>query len=329
MGDFFVIFESVPDRAISMPAMTYARYCSSLLLLCFAGRNLASRWRNSVSRRLIFFELSLNSSTAFPAMTRSAGYCACSIRSRWRMRLPASWRRFAKRSILMEANPSWQSTARASNAHYEKGRAHMPPMMVSVWGVTMRMTFAQTEAGEGGEAEAAVKLLKSISLKSCVVTADAIHCDRRVVETVKHRGGDYVIALKRNQRNLLASVTALVDVASSGARSAEISEKGHGRQERRSIVVVPRRVLRTNMASKASSQRLVLPANVLLMAKPVIRSTTTSRLVASRRMIFLRSFEVIGTSKTAVIGSRTWSSTKTSQEIERKMARETLHYCAV
>ncbi len=127
---------------------------------------------------------------------------------------------------------------------YEKGRAHMPPMMVSVWGVTMRMTFAQTEAGEGGEAEAAVKLLKSVSLKSCVVTADAIHCDRRVVETVN-------------------------------------------------------------------------------------RSTTTSRLVASRRMIFLRSFEVIGTSKTAVIGSRTWSSTKTSQEIERKMARETLHYCAV
>ena len=32
---------------------------------------------------------------------------------------------------------------------YEKGRAHMPPMMVSVWGVTMRMTFAQTEAGKG------------------------------------------------------------------------------------------------------------------------------------------------------------------------------------
>ena len=211
---------------------------------------------------------------------------------------------------------------------YEKGRAHMPPMMVSVWGVTMRMTFAQTEAGEGGEAEAAVKLLKSISLKSCVVTADAIHCDRRVVETVKHRGGDYVIALKRNQRNLLASVTALVDVASSGARSAEISEKGHGRQERRSIVVVPRRVLRTNMASKASSQRLVLPANVLLMAKPVIRSTTTSRLAASRRLIFLRSFEVIGISKTAAIGSRTWSFTKISQEIERRTVHEILHCCA-
>jgi predicted transposase YbfD/YdcC len=122
---------------------------------------------------------------------------------------------------------------------YEKGRAHMPPMMVSVWGVTMRMTFAQTEAGEGGEAEAAIRLLKSVSLKGCIVTADAIHCDRRVVKTVKQRGGDYVIALKLNQRKLLASVTTLFDAAGSRVRSAETSEVGHGRQERRSIGVLP------------------------------------------------------------------------------------------
>ncbi len=122
---------------------------------------------------------------------------------------------------------------------YEKGRAHMPPMLVSVWGVTMRMTLAQTEAGEGGEAEAAIRLLTSVSLKGCVVTADAIHCDRRVVKTVKQRGGDYVIALKRNQRNLLTSVATLVNAAGSQGRSAETSEASHGRHERRSIVVLP------------------------------------------------------------------------------------------
>jgi predicted transposase YbfD/YdcC len=103
----------------------------------------------------------------------------------------------------------------------------------------MRMTFAQTEAGEGGEAEAAIKLLKSVSLKGCIVTADAIHCDRRVVKTVKQRGGDYVIALKLNQRKLLASVTTLFDAAGSRVGSAETSEVGHGRQERRSIAVLP------------------------------------------------------------------------------------------
>src|SRR5260370_24550623 len=91
----------------------------------------------------------------------------------------------------------------------------------------------------------------------------------------------------------------------------------------------PRQVLRTNMTSKASSPRLGLPANVPSIAKPAIRSTTTSRLAASRRLIFLKSFEVIGISKTAVIGSRTWSSTKTLQEIENKTAHETFHCSAV
>jgi predicted transposase YbfD/YdcC len=120
---------------------------------------------------------------------------------------------------------------------YEKGRAHMPPMMVSVWGARMRMTLAQTQAGDGGEAEAAIALLERLSLQGCVITADAIHCDRRTVATVKQRGGDYVIALKLNQRKLHAKVAALLDTAGPRARSAETREEGHGRHEWRSIRV--------------------------------------------------------------------------------------------
>jgi predicted transposase YbfD/YdcC len=120
---------------------------------------------------------------------------------------------------------------------YAKGHAHMPPMMVSVWGTAMRMTLAHTQAGEGGEAEAAIRLLESLSLKGCVVTADAIHCDRRTAETVKRRGGDYVISLKLNQRKLHAEVAALLEAEESRARSAETCEQGHGRHERRSILV--------------------------------------------------------------------------------------------
>jgi predicted transposase YbfD/YdcC len=121
---------------------------------------------------------------------------------------------------------------------YEKGRAHMPPMMVSVWGTQMRMTLAQTQAGEGGEVEAVIALLQRVSLNGCIVTADACHCDRRTVATVRQRGGDYVIALKLNQRKLYASVAALIDGAGSRAGAAETAEDGHGRHERRSIRVV-------------------------------------------------------------------------------------------
>ena len=63
---------------------------------------------------------------------------------------------------------------------YEKGRSHMPPMMVSAWGVETRMTLAHTIAPEGNEVEGALKILELISLKGCIVTGDGLHCNRKM-----------------------------------------------------------------------------------------------------------------------------------------------------
>jgi predicted transposase YbfD/YdcC len=163
---------------------------------------------------------------------------------------------------------------------YEKGRAHMPPMMVSVWGVTMRMTLAQTEVGDGGEAEAAIRLLESVSLKGCVVTADAIHCDRRTVKTVKQRGGDYIIAVKRNQRKLLADVAARLEIAGQSARSAVTCQDAHGRHEKRSILVAAA----PGLAAAHDFSGLTVVARVMSERTIDGKSTRDERLfIASRR----------------------------------------------
>src|SRR5258707_336327 len=232
MGDFFVIFESVPDprdinarhdlREMLFIALA-AMFCGAESCVEIAQFGVE---KTNLLRTILELKHGIPSHDTFSRVLRVLDPVALeNAFTRFMEAFRQAFGSGAGRSILAVDGKSLKCA-------YEKGRAHMPPMMVSVWGVTLRMTFAQTEAGEGGEAEAAVKLLKSISLKGCVVTADAIHCDRRVVETVKHRGGDYVIALKRNQRNLLASVAALLNAAGSRARSAETSETGHGRQER-------------------------------------------------------------------------------------------------
>jgi predicted transposase YbfD/YdcC len=259
MGDFFVIFESVPDprdinarhdlREILFIALA-AMLCGAESCVEIAQFGIE---KTDLLRSILELKHGSPSHDTFSRVLRVLDPVA----------LENAFIRFMeafRRALGPDVGQSILAVdGKSLKRAYEKGRAHMPPMMVSVWGVTMRMTFAQTEAGEGGEAEAAVKLLKSISLKSCVVTADAIHCDRRVVETVKHRGGDYVIALKRNQRNLLASVAALFDAAGPRARSAETSETGHGRQERRSIVVIPA----PGLANEHDFKGLVAAARVI------------------------------------------------------------------
>lgn len=124
---------------------------------------------------------------------------------------------------------------------YVKGCAHMPPLMVSVYACETFMSLAQTVANEGGEAEAAIAALKLLSLKGCTVTADALHCHRRMTQTVRDGGGDYVIAIKGNQSKLAAEANAALDAAAArkATRFHQTEDTAHGRHEVRRAFVTP------------------------------------------------------------------------------------------
>ena len=121
---------------------------------------------------------------------------------------------------------------------YEKGQSHMPRVMVTAFGTETRMALASTEAKGGNEAEAALTLIEMLDLKSCTVTADALHCHRRFAEAIVARGGDYVLAVKGNQPTLLGDAKAAIAVGT-GAKTATTSERSHGRDEKRTAIVVP------------------------------------------------------------------------------------------
>jgi predicted transposase YbfD/YdcC len=122
---------------------------------------------------------------------------------------------------------------------YEKGHAHMPPLVVSVLECETFMSLAQTIAGDGGEAEAAIAALKLLSLKGCTVSADALHCHRRFTQTVVDGGGGYVLTLKGNQSKLAREAATALDVAAANPRTAiaETEDTRHGRQELRRAIV--------------------------------------------------------------------------------------------
>ena len=122
---------------------------------------------------------------------------------------------------------------------YEKGHAHMPPLVVSVLECETFMSLVQTIAGEGGEAEAAIAALKLLSLKGCTVSGDALHCHRRFTQTVVDGGGGYVLAIKGNQSKLAREAATALDVAAANPRTAiaETEDTRHGRQELRRAIV--------------------------------------------------------------------------------------------
>jgi hypothetical protein len=60
--------------------------------------------------------------------------------------------------------------------------------------------------GKGMEIPDALELLDKIDLTDKVVTGDAMFCQKSITEKVVERGGDYVLPVKGNQKNLLDDI---------------------------------------------------------------------------------------------------------------------------
>lgn len=145
---------------------------------------------------------------------------------------------FAKAAKIKRPKGVVAVDGKALRRGYERGKAHMPPVMVTLWGAQTRMALANTLAPGNNEAAGALNLIELVQLKGCVVTADALHCHRKMAKAIVERGGDYVLAVKENQPALMADAKAAIAAAKrKGAKPVATAELNHGRAEKRSAIV--------------------------------------------------------------------------------------------
>jgi predicted transposase YbfD/YdcC len=132
--------------------------------------------------------------------------------------------------------------AKALRRGYEKGQAHLPPLMVSVWDTETRLAIATARAPGGSEVKATLDLLRGLTLKGCTVTADALHCHPAMAAAVLAAKAQYALGLKGNHGPLRAA-------AEKGFAEAddldffETRQRSHGRSElRRASVLLAGRI---------------------------------------------------------------------------------------
>jgi predicted transposase YbfD/YdcC len=77
-----------------------------------------------------------------------------------------------------------------------KGAIHM----VSAWATANRLVLGQQQVDEkSNEITAIPALLRLLELEGCIVTIDALGCQKEIARTIVEQGADYVLALKGNQ----------------------------------------------------------------------------------------------------------------------------------
>src|SRR5215475_12249875 len=118
--------------------------------------------------------------------------------------------------------------------------------VVSAWAGQTGITLGQVAVdAKSNEITAMPQLLELLELHGKIVTLDARGCQKDIAETIVAGGGDYLLAVKDKQPTLPAEIqAAFATTAPPPARSSRrytTDEHGHGREEQRTVQVLPGR----------------------------------------------------------------------------------------
>jgi predicted transposase YbfD/YdcC len=126
-----------------------------------------------------------------------------------------------------------------------------PRCIVSAWAEDNGLVLGQLEVdGKSNEITAVPQLLRALELSGCIVTLDAMGCQKKIAREIQEADADYVLALKGNQTLVHQEVKTFLDqtlaekkkprpagapLPKAAAHLAEFEtiEKEHGRIETR------------------------------------------------------------------------------------------------
>lgn len=95
---------------------------------------------------------------------------------------------------------------------HDRSQGQKALQMVSAWASANGVVLGQRKVdGQSNEISAIPKLLEMLEIAGCIVTLDAIHCQRETVEAIIEKQADYVLPVKENQPRLLEALQGLFD----------------------------------------------------------------------------------------------------------------------
>jgi predicted transposase YbfD/YdcC len=111
-----------------------------------------------------------------------------------------------------------------------------PRVIVSAWATESGLLLGQRKVkNKSNEITAVPELLRALQLAGCIVTADALHCQKNIAREIKEADAEYVLALKGNQGTAFAEVKAFLDDAIQRNEAHLVTltttDKEHGRLE--------------------------------------------------------------------------------------------------
>ena len=108
--------------------------------------------------------------------------------------------------------------------------------MVSAWASQNQLVFGQFKVNDkSNEITAIPELLQMLYIKGCIITIDAMGCQKNIAQCIVEKEADYVLALKGNHKNLHNDVQKIFESIDMGSEIQfdyfNTVDKNHGRVE--------------------------------------------------------------------------------------------------
>lgn len=112
--------------------------------------------------------------------------------------------------------------------------------MVSVWSDANNLVLGNYKVDDkSNEITAIPKLLEMLDLSGCIITIDAMGCQKQIAEKIADHQAHYILAVKDNQAHLLDDIQEAFGHEKHAQISTDVqSNLGHGRIEKRSCRVI-------------------------------------------------------------------------------------------
>ena len=152
--------------------------------------------------------------------------------------------------------------------------------MVHAWAAQNGVLLGQVKTKEkSNEITAIPELLKILEIKGCIITIDAMGCQRDIAEEIVEKEADYILAVKGNQENLEEAIKNTFDEAMKndfeGVKYStnKSTDKNHGRIEVRTCYVLP--ILYLLGASAFKKKWKKLRSIILVISERTVNDQTT------------------------------------------------------
>jgi predicted transposase YbfD/YdcC len=131
--------------------------------------------------------------------------------------------------------------------------------LVSAWAEDQRLVLGQKKAEEKSNEKTAIpELLEELDLQGALVSIDAIACSVKAAEIITRKEGDYLLSLKKNQKQLFEQVSEYMLKQKEALPQDEWQDFGSGRIEKRVCYVCDRLDLIDDLAHWPGIKQVIM-----------------------------------------------------------------------